>query len=1101
MRLVEELRVFLRQIRLVLGRSGIAWAAVAGIVGIVCCLGAFAVIALSLHTTDVDQRRQQASAVLELDQSYRALLRSVYRAQNPDIGPEPGDMSVQDALARTRRAHDAICSPPAVATAAETPLLREACAASDEIYRRLTPELAVMDLPRRVVDRGVIREAMTVHARLSQLTMDAVHTADALVQRMASDYERALLVLALCTAGFAGAGLVFILLLGRTSLLHHRESVMAGESRDLLQETIDALPAGIVLYDKDERLVMLNKAVVTLSDGRLDTDSIGKTYTELSHNIVRKMAEQDRVPDWDSEESIRHFRDQDAPVLHQMWDKRWIEWSNKKTASGGTVGLGIDVSELKNRELEAVRARDLLQDTIDALPAGIVLYDKDERLVMFNAMAERNTAGAISAQAIGRTYPELCRETMERYRARGIASGSTPEDWIARFRTKSHRSISPSFDGRWIERFELATSNGGTIGLGVDVTELKNRELELQRSHDVLQETIDAMPAGVVLFDAQERLVMFNKEAASITPSLLKPRAIGSTIAEIVHRSAEEMKAAGIIMTEEPADWIARFRTKNDRQVRPLPDGRWIEWSEKPTANGGTVGLRKDVTELKQHEIAAENARAEYQSLVASLSDTVVKLDIWSGEFTFVSAAAADLLGVAAEQLVGRNVMDFIAREDDEVVAGIARAERKAADFGVRQVQFRMRRADGTLRHVELRFRKTFHDPDGRKTLVTGVLRDVSERVQMAERLESERARLNSIVESSGALILLADRDLKVVMANREFWKVTGLVASETIGRSINDVIDCPLSPEVLARWQNGPLTAELTKPVRYTNNLTDGEGRSHIINVTAKPIVDSERIVRQVVFLGVDDTERRAAEQALYDSERLVTVGEMAGTVAHEIAQPLQVINVASAAMRQELEQADEGGIVPDSSFMAARLDRVDQQVERASRIIGDLRAFVRGSAADTPAPFEPAFAVQGAVDLTRHGLELAGVELSCAVQAGLPVVMGHIGRLEQVLINLINNARDAGARSIGVSAQRIERTGESRVRIVVDDSGPGIPDDVLPRLFNAFVTTKPRGEGTGLGLRICKRIVEEMGGTISARNRPEGGARFEILLPFQSV
>ncbi len=100
-------------------------------------------------------------------------------------------------------------------------------------------------------------------------------------------------------------------------------------------------------------------------------------------------------------------------------------------------------------------------------------------------------------------------------------------------------------------------------------------------------------------------------------------------------------------------------------------------------------------------------------------------------------------------------------------------------------------------------------------------------------------------------------------------------------------------------------------------------------------------------------------------------------------------------------------------------------------------------------------------------------------------------------MLINLINNARDAGASRIEIVADAMHHEGRRLVRLAVEDTGPGISPEVLPRLFRTFVTSKPRGKGTGLGLRICQRIVEEMGGTIAASNRPEGGARFEILLP----
>ena len=118
---------------------------------------------------------------------------------------------------------------------------------------------------------------------------------------------------------------------------------------------------------------------------------------------------------------------------------------------------------------------------------------------------------------------------------------------------------------------------------------------------------------------------------------------------------------------------------------------------------------------------------------------------------------------------------------------------------------------------------------------------------------------------------------------------------------------------------------------------------------------------------------------------------------------------------------------------------------------------------------------------------------------------MFGHVSRLEQVLINLINNARDSlgetpsdgGQRRIAISAGALRRDGNEYLSIVVEDNGPGIAEQVLKRLLVPSVTTKARGKGTGLGLPLCQRIVEEMGGTITALNRVDGGARFEILLP----
>ena len=605
---------------------------------------------------------------------------------------------------------------------------------------------------------------------------------------------------------------------------------------------------------------------------------------------------------------------------------------------------------------------------------------------------------------------------------------------------------------------------------------------------DLLHETIEALPAGVVLYDTKERLVMFNSLAAELSPGADLAKSIGRTYAELAAENGRKLEAMG--KGPQPVDeWVARFRRKDTRRTRQASGGRWFDWSERLTPSGYTVGLRVDVTEKKRHEEALEHARAEYQSLVDSLTDVVFKVDFYSGLITFASGAARDFFGVPADRMVGTPLLDYVLPQDKPVVAEIGRAAAQSDGEIVDTAQVRMIAAGGALRHVEVRYRKVV-DEQGRKA-IAGVIRDIEGRVQLERRLAAETARLRSIVESSGALVALVDRDLDVVMVNSGFSAMTGIAAADAIGRPIEPVIAGPLRP-ALDSWQQAPARAAAT-PARFAVRL--GLVDERLVSVTATPVADAEGRICNVVLVGVDETERRHAEQALHDSERFATVGEMAGTMAHELSQPLQVINLACAAAAEELDEAGERGAAADAGYLKLKLDRIAQQVDAASRIVGDLRAFVRGEADRQPAPFAPGPAIERAVNLTAYGMRQAGIAGSARLAEGLPAVTGDIGRLEQVLVNLLNNARDAGGRTVEVLAHAAERDGRPFLRIAVQDSGHGIAPDLLPQLFVSFVTTKPRG--TGLGLRICRRIIEEMGGSISAANRAEGGACFEILLP----
>jgi C4-dicarboxylate-specific signal transduction histidine kinase len=256
-------------------------------------------------------------------------------------------------------------------------------------------------------------------------------------------------------------------------------------------------------------------------------------------------------------------------------------------------------------------------------------------------------------------------------------------------------------------------------------------------------------------------------------------------------------------------------------------------------------------------------------------------------------------------------------------------------------------------------------------------------------------------------------------------------------------------------------------------------------------------------VLIGIDDTARRNAETALFETAKLSKLGEMAAAMAHELNQPLAVIRMAAENAMQEMEIAppQDAGL---AEFLNIKLTRIAGQTERATKVISQLRAHARPGD-ERPSPFDAFDAVNSALDLVREQLKLDRVEVAISGEACLPVV-GHRSRFEQVVINLMTNARDSIKMVPAGKDQprhgridvRLEPSADGmRVLVSVRDSGPGIPPQVLQRLFEPFYTTKPKGQGTGLGLSICRGIVNDMAGSLSACNHPEGGAIFEIDLP----
>ena len=432
--------------------------------------------------------------------------------------------------------------------------------------------------------------------------------------------------------------------------------------------------------------------------------------------------------------------------------------------------------------------------------------------------------------------------------------------------------------------------------------------------------------------------------------------------------------------------------------------------------------------------------------------------------------------------LINKRLLDFVSPADAAKLEQVMREERATTDRRNRQLQFRILTSRNQEKHVEARFRRL--DGDGAPA-AAGVLRDIEAPTWLADRLETERTRLGSIVESSGALVLLADRNLDIVMVNSEIVELTGVSLDAAVGRPMNEIVDWPLDANLFEDWRLGRRTEDDIQTAHLTCRHTDRTGRERILNVTAKPIPGRQRRGTPIRLSRCrrHGPSRRRAGPVRHRAPAVV--GEMSAAVAHEIAQPLQIINLACHSALDELASHGDPATL-DVAYIRQKLERIAGQIERTNRIVGELRAFVRGASADELHAFDPAEAVHSALDLTSHALQQARIRATLSLEGKGRTVVGHVGKLEQVLVNLINNARDSGGSNIDITltAER-SGSGTDQIRIAVQDNGPGIKPEVLNRLFNAFITTKPRGKGTGLGLRVCRRIVDEMRGTISGCNR----------------
>ncbi|WP_437723910.1 ATP-binding protein [Sorangium sp. So ce861] len=265
------------------------------------------------------------------------------------------------------------------------------------------------------------------------------------------------------------------------------------------------------------------------------------------------------------------------------------------------------------------------------------------------------------------------------------------------------------------------------------------------------------------------------------------------------------------------------------------------------------------------------------------------------------------------------------------------------------------------------------------------------------------------------------------------------------------------------------------------------------LAHMTGRLRADEESLRAKIAEVERYAADLKSAQERLVRSERLASVGRLAAGLAHEIGNP-----IAAILGFQELLLA--GGLTPDEE--REFLERMKRETERIHKILRDLLDFARpaargaGDAAEEPSG-SVAEALEDVVSLVSPQRAFRAVELVRDVAPDVPPVQLSHGRLVQVLLNLLLNAADAVPRAGGRVWVRASRAAGGGARIEVEDNGPGIAEAVRETLFEPFITTKEVGEGTGLGLAVCRGLVEAAGGAIGVEAGAEGGARFVVQLP----
>ncbi|MFZ1878525.1 MAG: PAS domain S-box protein [Gaiellaceae bacterium] len=499
--------------------------------------------------------------------------------------------------------------------------------------------------------------------------------------------------------------------------------------------------------------------------------------------------------------------------------------------------------------------------------------------------------------------------------------------------------------------------------------------------------------------------------------------------------------------------------------------------------------------ELVERQHAEENALASernYRLLFESNPHPMWVFDVETLRFLAVNEAAVHKYGYSADEFLSLTIADIRPEADVPLLRAIVAPEENAerANLSLAR-QWRHRLKDGTSIDVEVTSHT--HEFEGRAARVVLAF-DISDRVRGEAALRESEVRYRELFENASDLIATTDLDGRITDANHAFITALGYELNELIGRQILELVPTEWHDELaIARDEKAKEEQEATV---YEHELVARDGHCIRVEVASRLIkTDGEAVGVEAICR--DISERKLLEERLRQSQRLEAVGQLAGGVAHDFNNLLTVISGYTEVVRNRHGNAD-----------SAELAQIAAAADRAAGLTRQLLAFSRRQVLQ-PKVIDLNEIVSGLSPMLTR-LISEHVELVTSLDGRLEPVLADPGQIEQVLMNLVINARDAmpngGKLTIETSTTTLDesycdvhedaRPGPHTV-LAVTDTGGGMDADTLKRVFEPFFTTKAPGSGTGLGLATVHGIVKQSGGNIWVYSEPEHGTTFKIYLP----
>lgn len=757
-------------------------------------------------------------------------------------------------------------------------------------------------------------------------------------------------------------------------------------------------------------------------------------------------------------------------------------------------GLQAELAERQRSMDRFCRERDeRLHSAVEAAEVGTWWIDFEAGLESRDANVNRilglppEPSAAPTVPSTGRISPEDRTRIEAAFRRLTSEGGVYDEEF---------RVLLPDGSIRWVrDRGRILTDAGGrplyATGALADITERKQAETELRRQTEILQTIFDHIPVMVDFIDSAGRLLFVNHCWTETLGWSLEDIRGRDLFREFYPDPAARKEALDFIHNPKPGFLDLDVRTKDGRQLH-------TSWANVLLSDGTRIGIGIDITERKRVE---EDLRFHRTLLDALQTAAPVGMAFVDRDFRYIhiNHAYAEMTGAPLSEHVGRSVWDIVpnlwpmlescyrrALEQGEVVANIEVSGETQAQPGIKRYWL--------ANYYPLTV-------GGEIVAAGAVIQDITERKLTEQALQESERRLELAL--MGAELGSWEWDIiSGAMPVDDRW-------ARLFGSNPDDFDPCyegwvgglhPDDRERVLESMNAHLLGRLPFYEAEYRFLIPSTGQWKWVAARGR-VLQRDTAGEPLRAAGVyrDISERKAMEERLREqqeklihAQRLTTAGELAAMVAHEINQPLGAIAnyLGGAGLRF-------GEVLAANPGLAEVINEALRLSTRASEVVKGIRGLVRrqdqqGESLAVSALIEDCLLLVQAELRRRH------VRLVLEVAPNLPSLWGRRVHLQQLVLNLMVNAMEAmeSCDSDGRELRlRAESVGADGIELTFSDSGVGFANDMVANLTEPFVSTKP--EGIGLGLSICRTIVEAHGGHISAESEPGRGATFRVWLP----